>query len=206
MSPNVLGLDTGLANLGAARIDIDGRVDTWTGTSDPLPDNADPAEQAARMRGVIRWAIRRADVNTVLAMVEELPRATEYGGHDERAHILWAIVDQLTRNGVPVALVNPKTMKARVAGNGNATKAEVRTAVHRIWPGQGLLRISKDAADGVGLATLAAARMHAIHGDPWPRKWLDARSLNLEDGFQWPRELRLAPKQKQLPMYEVFSR
>lgn len=205
MSPNVLGLDTGLAKLGAARITQTGLVDAWPGSSESLPDDADPAEQAARMRTVIRWAVRRADVNTILAMVEELPRATEYGGHDERAHILWAIVDQLTRNGVPVALVNPKTMKSRVAGNGNATKADVRSAVNRIWPGQGLLRISDDASDAVGLATLGVARLHAIHGEPWPRKWLDARSLNLEDGFQWPRELRVDERPKQLPMYEVFS-
>jgi hypothetical protein len=206
MSPNVLGIDSGLAKLGVARIDQDGRVDAWPGSSDALPDGADPAEQAARCRGVIRWAVGRADVNTVLAMVEELPRTTEYGGHDERAHILWSIVDQLSRHGVLVALVNPKTMKSRIAGNGNASKAEVRSAINRIWPGQGLLRISDDASDGVGLATLGVARLHAIHGEPWPRKWLDARSLNLEDGFQWPRELRTAPKTKQLPMYEVFSR
>lgn len=203
--PNVIGVDSGLARLGVARITHEGRVDSWPGSSDPLPDDADPAEQAARMRGVIRWAVRRATTETVLAMVEELPRATEYGGHDERAHILWSIVGHLSRHGVLVALVNPKTMKSRVAGNGNATKADVRSAVHRIWPGQGLQRISDDASDAVGLATLGVARMHAIHGDPWPRKWLDARSLNLEDGFQWPRELRVAPKTRQLPMYEVFS-
>lgn len=206
MTANIVGLDLGLAALGAGRITCDGRVDAWHHTTDPLPDDADPAEQAARLRACVRWAVGRATPDTVLAMVEELPRGTEYGGHDERAYIVWAVVDQLTRHGIPVCLVNPVTMKSRVAGSGRATKTEVRSALHGIWPGQGLLRLSPDAADAVGLATLGVARMHAIHGDPWPRKWLDARSLNLSDGFQWPRALRPAAKPKPMPMYEVFGR
>lgn len=207
MTANVLGLDTGLANAGAARITTDGRVDTWAFETPRLDADAPAADTAARIRTVVRWCVGRATTDTALVVVEELPHATEFGQHDVRAAILWGVVDQLARHGLLVALVNPTSMKARIAGNGRADKAQVRHAVRHLYPRQGLDRIGPDQADAVGLATLGISRLAAIVGEPWRGPWLDQRSLNLEAGFTWPRELRVDPatRPRQLPMYEVFS-
>jgi len=206
MTANVLGLDTGLANAGAARITIDGRVDTWH-LETPTLDDPTPGDTADRIRTVVRWCVGRASTDTVLAVVEELPHATEFGQHDVRAAILWGVVGQLHRHGLLVALVNPTSMKARITGNGRADKTLVRSAVRQLYPRQGLDRIGPDQADAVGLATLGVCRLAEIRGEPWRGPWLGQRSLNLEAGFTWPRELRVDPttRPRQLPMYEVFS-
>lgn len=207
MTANVVGLDTGLRNAGAGRITVDGRVDTWAFETAELPADATPADKAARIRSVARWCVGRGNPDTALFIIEELPRGTQMGQHDERAAVKWMIVDQLTRQGFLVAFANPVSMKHRIVGNGHASKDEVRSAVDALWPRQGLRRKSYDQTDGAGLATLGVLRLAEIYGPPWKGPWLGQRSLNLETGFIWPRELRVDPttRPKQLPMYEVFS-
>lgn len=209
MTANVLGLDLGLAKAGAAQIDQAGAVRTWRYDSPGLPDDATPAEKAARIRAAQRWAVGRATTTTVLVVVEELPHATEFGSHDERAAIVWGVVDQFARHGLLVALVNPVTMKHRISGNGHADKADVRRAVAALYPSQGLARVSYDEADAVGLATLGVARLAAVRGAPWRGPWLAAQSLNLEAGFSWPRELHATPAMRpavQRPLFQVPTR
>lgn len=189
MSAHVLGLDLGLARAGAAQLYADGRIYTTRYSSDSIGDDAPVALVAARIRAAKRWAIARATTGTVLAVVEELPRGTQHGQHDERAAVVWGVIEQLVRHDVPVALINPTTLKARVAGNGRADKELMRRAVAALYPGQGLARASYDECDATALATLGVAKLAAHHGPagPWSGPWLDARSLGLVgSGFRWP--------------------
>lgn len=188
MSVHCLGLDLGLANAGAAQLHADGRVYTTRYATEPLPTDAPVADVAARIRAVKRWAISRATAATALAVVEELPRGTQMGQHDERAAIVWGVIEQLVRHQVPVALINPTTLKHRIAGNGRADKDRIRRAVAALWPGHGLARVSYDEADAVALATLGVIKLAAHHGPtgPWSGPWLEARSINLDDGCRWP--------------------
>src|SRR5690606_5122463 len=74
----------------------------------------------------------------------------------ERAGIWWRVVDSLVRHDVPVAVLAPTTLKAYITGHGNATKTTVQQAVHRLWPGRGLDRVTDHEADAVALATAGA--------------------------------------------------
>ncbi|MDN5861226.1 MAG: crossover junction endodeoxyribonuclease RuvC [Pseudonocardia sp.] len=204
---NVLGLDPGIANTGAARLTHQGRLDTWHLHRDPLPTDTSPADTAARIHDVIRWATGRATTTTTLVLIEELPYAIgAHGGRDQRAAVLWSVTGALARAGLPVAHVNPTTLKQRITGNGRASKAEIRAAIAKLYPRQGLTRITPDEADAAGLATLGVARLAHLRGLPWRGPWLNAQSLNLEDGFRWPTELQSTPAERPkppLPMFEV---
>jgi Holliday junction resolvasome RuvABC endonuclease subunit len=209
MTAHVLGLDLGLAHAGAAQLHADGQLRTQRWNSDALPADATPADVADRIRAVERWAWNRAGASTELVIVEELPRGTTMGQHDERAAVLWSVVGRFARAGILVALVNPTTLKQRITGNGRADKDRVRRAVAALYPHQGLLRASYDEADAAGLATLGVCRLAAVHGEPWHGPWLSAQSLNLEAGFRWPRELHTTPTERPpvpLPMFEVPHR
>lgn len=207
---NVLGLDPGIANAGAARLTDTGRLDVWHLHRDELGKDATPADIAARIHDVVRWAVGRATTSTALVVLEELPYAIgAHGGRDQRAAVLWAVTGTLARAGLPVAHVNPSSLKQRITGNGGAKKAEVRAAIAKLYPRQGLARITPDEADAAGLATLGVARLAAVRGTPWVGPWLDAQSLNLEQGFRWPAELHTTPAERPpvpLPMFEVPTR
>lgn len=207
---NVLGLDLGVAKAGAARLDVDGKLRTWRWAApSTLTADTTPADVALRIRAVKRWAYGRASTSTELVVVEELPRGTVFGQHDERAAVVYGVIELFAAAGVPVALVNPTTLKQRISGNGRASKDEVRSAIARLYPRQGLARITDDEADAAGLATLGVARLAHLRGRPWVGPWLDAQSLNLESGFRWPAELHTTPQQRPpvpLPMFEVPTR
>lgn len=206
---NVLGLDLAVAKAGAARLDDAGRIRTWRHISDTLPTDATPSDVAMRIRAVKQWAFGRANTATVLAVIEELPVGTTMGSHDQRAAVIHGVVEMFARAEVPVALINPSTLKARIA-HGKATKDEIRKAVDRLYPRQGLAGVTDDEADAAGLAILGACRLAAIHGPPWKGPWLEARSLALVGaGFRWPLELQTTPTERpkvSLPMFEVPTR
>lgn len=189
MSLNVLGLDLGTCNAGAAQLHQDGRIYTQRLDGWSLPDDAPLTDTVARIRAVTAWAVARATTATVLAVIEELPRGIgAHGGRDERAAVVYAVAGQLVRHGIPVALINPSSLKQKITGNGHASKAEMGRAVARLHPGQGLHLASKDEWDAAALATLGVIRLAAHHGKagPWSGPWLDARALNLETGCRWP--------------------
>lgn len=188
MSPHVLGLDLGLAHAGAAQLYQDGRLYTTRYTSESLPADAPVKAVSARIREVTGWAIRRATTTTALAVIEELPRGTKMGQHDERAAVVWAVIGQLVRHDVPVALVNPTSLKAKIAGSGRADKDRMRQAVAALYPGHGIARASYDEADAAALATLGVIKL-AQHLGPdggWSGPWLSARSISLDSGCRWP--------------------
>ncbi len=189
MSAHCLGLDLGLLHAGAAQLHQDGQIHTQRFTGDPLKADATIPERTARIRAVTRWAIARATVATALAVVEELPRGIgAHGGRDERAAVVWAVLGQLVRHDVPVALVNPSSLKAKIVGNGRADKDDMRAAVAKLYPGHGLARASYDECDAAALATLGVMKLAQHHGadGPWRGPWLSARALNVDTGCQWP--------------------
>lgn len=189
MSPHVLGLDLGLARAGAAQIHQDQRIITWPYGSDPPEATAEPAVTARRIRDVVAWAIGRATTATALAVIEAMPYSIgAHGSRDERAAIIWAVAGQLDRLGVPVALINPVSLKAKIAGSGNADKTDMRRALVALYPSRGLARASYDEVDAAALATLGVIKLAAHHGPagPWKGPWLDARALNIDTGCRWP--------------------
>lgn len=179
MSDHVLGCDLGLANCGAATITQTGRVDTWVRHHD-LPNDATLDDDIDRIWGQATWIIGHATTGTRLAIVEGPSLHSKYGQPHERAALFWLVVRALRRRGIPVAVIAPKRMKWFITGNGNADKAEVRAAVARLWPGQGLARVSWDEADATGLAGMGACWMR------WDGPWFDSRALAIEQGAAWP--------------------
>ena len=179
MSAHVLGLDLGLAHLGAAQLHDDGRIYTQhleTATppcAEGHPKCADHrstiVDVEARITAAARWAVERATVHTALAVIEGPAFAAKFGQPHERAGVWWAVVRALIRHEIPVAVLSPSTLKGYLAGNGNASKAEVQAAVAAAWPKQFLDRVTSHEAEAAGLATAGADHLG------WSGPWLAGR-------------------------------
>lgn len=208
MSPHVLGLDLGLARAGAAQLHQDQRIYTWPYASDPPPADGEPAVTARRIRDVVAWAVGRATTSTQLAVVEAMPYGIgAHGSRDERAAIIWAVAGHLDRLGVPVALINPISLKTKIAGTSKADKTDMQRALVALYPNRGLARATYDEIDAAALATLGVIKLAAHHGPDsgWTGPWLDARALNIDTGCRWP---DLGPgwvKPKPAPLTPLFS-
>lgn len=193
MPPSVLGGDLSLTSTGAAQITDTGHVTTWVRTTDSLPchlghkpcpekHHKDLVEVHDRIRSIFLWFTGLVTVNTKLVVLEgPLPGAATLGQPDERAALRWLIIDRLIRAEVPVAVLNPTTVKGYIAGNGHAVKADVKRAVAACWPGFGLAHITDDEADAVALATAGCDWIG------WPGPWLDGRrGAGWLKKAQWP--------------------
>lgn len=90
-----------------------------------------------------------------LVVVESVVTARLKGGSPlDRHYGWWLVVDSFIKNDVPVATIDPASLKLAIAGKGNADKAAVAIAVERLWPGMDVS--SSDVSDAVGLAHLGA--------------------------------------------------
>lgn len=176
MTGNVLGLDLGLAHAGAAHYHHDGRYDSWRISTEPQP-GAPVAVVAARIRRVARWALDQVHTDTVLVVVEGPSYASLHGQSHERAAVWWRVVDNITRAGIPLAVLSPKTVKKRITGDGNADKRAMRTALARHLPGNGIGAASYDEADAGGLALCGACWLH----------WPNMPDLDGRRALPWPR-------------------
>lgn len=185
-SPHCLGLDLGLAHVGAAQLYYAASVDqihvrTQHLQTDPTGPAAPLADDADRIRRIARWAIARATTSTVLVVVEGPAFAAEHGFPHERAGAWWLTVDQLLRHGLPVAVCPPSTAKKYVAGHGRADKAAVKRAVAAVLPGRGLDRVSDHEADAVALALAGSDWLS------WPGPHLEGRrGASLLTAVRWP--------------------
>lgn len=173
MTAHIAGVDPSLTGCGLAHITAEGLVQTWVKGTDPLPKTATPGEVSARLSEIVGWLFSRdlnlINANTVLAVVEGPAHGALYGQPHERAGLFWRILNGFCVRGVPVAVMNPTTAKAYIAGHGRADKADVRRAVAAAWPGQGLARIDDNQADAVALATAG------VDWVGWPGPWLEGR-------------------------------
>ncbi|OLT27768.1 hypothetical protein BJF83_17445 [Nocardiopsis sp. CNR-923] len=107
-------------------------------------------------------------------------------GHDELAALRWMVRDALDRNGLPVAIVPPSTLKLWATGNGRAGKGDVAAAMDARHTGLGLLVGQRyDEADALALADMGAAwldnwclspaQQRAMSGVTWPAGEVTAR-------------------------------
>lgn len=180
MSAHVLGLDLGLAHVGAAQLHADGRVHTWHLQTDPArcvdghdrcgEHHPDIDEVLARLDRCIRWSVGRATPSTVLAVIEGPAHAAQHGQPHERAGVWWGVARALRQHEIPVAVLSPSTVKGWMTGDGTADKDRMRRAVAAAWPDRGLRRITDHEADAVALAGAGANRIG------WPGPWLEGRS------------------------------
>jgi Holliday junction resolvasome RuvABC endonuclease subunit len=179
VSAHVLGLDLSLSSTGAAAIDDTGRVDTWVKTTEPVTGH-DIRDVDARLSTIARWVMGRCTTGTRLAVIEGPAMGAKFGRPDEIGGLRWRVIRGLIVREIPIAVIAPKRMKWFVTGTGNADKPLIRRTVAKLWPGQGLDRVTFDEADAVGLAGMGVCWLG------WDGPWFDARSLAIETGAQWP--------------------
>lgn len=199
VTAHVLGLDLGLAHIGAARLfhpvaaerDELPRLLSTERRSSPTVHGRAPIEQRSRrISDAARWAASRASSSTVLVVIEAPAYAAQHGQPHERGGVWWRVVEQLVAWDLPVAVVPPKTAKRHATGNGNAEKVDVRRAMAQAHPGCGLDRVSLDESDAAALVTIGAdwlgwpIRSAAIALDLWN----DGRVL---EGASWPDRSRV---------------
>lgn len=182
MTAHVLGLDLGLARAGAARITREQHVSTAQLVTPAVActeghrkcDEHEPdiTAVARRIQKVAAWAVGWASPSTVLAVIEKpvFAAAERSGATDERSGVWWAVACALTQHRIPIAVVANNTAKAYVAGNGRASKDDVRTAVLSCYPRQPELRgMEFDEADAVALAMCGGDWLG------WDGPWLGGR-------------------------------
>lgn len=199
MTAHVLGLDLGLAHIGAARLfhpvaaerdELARLLVTERRSSDTVHGRAPIEQRSNRISAAARWAAGRASSDTVLVVVEAPAYAAQHGMPHERGGVWWRVVEQLVGWNLPVAVVPPATAKRHATGNGNAEKVDVRRAMDRAHPGCGIGRASLDEADAAALVTIGAdwlgwpVRTAAIALDLWN----DGRVL---EGASWPDRSRV---------------
>ncbi len=117
VTPHVTGLDLSLTSTGIAWMD---------GTTTTLK----PGERRGLDR--IRWICARIIEGTArseLAVVEGPAYSRALGaGHHEAAGLWWAVLSELDRYSVPVAVVTPGGLKKYATGRGNADKTAMAVA------------------------------------------------------------------------------
>jgi Holliday junction resolvasome RuvABC endonuclease subunit len=162
MTLHVAGFDLSLTSTGHARIGQDGQVRTLVRQTDTVEGDHATAD---RIWSIARWCMRQLTEDTALVVLEAPSFGSEYGQPHERSGLWWAVRRGLAvrqrpdGTPLPVGRVVPATLKARVAGHGRASKADMRKAVAKLYPGQGLHRITYDEADAVALAHLGVIRL-----------------------------------------------
>jgi crossover junction endodeoxyribonuclease RuvC len=160
----VLGVDPGVASLGLAVVDGNGRRASlaWSGTVRTEPGGQD-AERLRRICEGVREAI--ATHAPAAVAIERLAWNRNQVSALAVARATGAIMVAAAESGLSVAEYGPNEVKIAVTGMGNADKEQVRralTKVHglRAVPGQ------TDAADAVAVALthLVGSRMRRLAG------------------------------------------
>jgi crossover junction endodeoxyribonuclease RuvC len=158
----VLGVDPGLARLGLAVVDVDGRKADliWAGAV----DTAAGSEESERLRQLcvaVREAIAAHRPSSVA--VERVAWNKNHVSALTVARATGAIMVVAADAGLSVTEYGPNEVKMAVTGMGNADKAQVRTALVKV---HGLREVpaQADAADAVAVALthLVGARMRGL--------------------------------------------
>lgn len=169
----VVGIDGGLARTGVGEIIYDGyrctSLTTRLERSHP-PANPSPEQTTARMTRMIRavapagertecgscgYVETRAPDDLVMVVYEGPAFGVNTRYAHEGAGYWWRLRSILASRGIPVAISNPVHLKKWATGRGNASDAELRTAINEMWPG--VMAASDDEVDG-GLLALAGAQ------------------------------------------------
>lgn len=165
--PLVIGLDLSLTCTGVAG-------DGWT---DYIRTKLRGDERLAYLEDAVASFIRSADM---VAMEGPSYGHGGQGGHEDLAGLRVLVRRYCHRHQIPYAVIPPASLKLYVAGRGNATKGEVRSAVADRYGvhTEGVGRY--DQADAYGVLAAASDWLGQSLG-PVPER--NGRALA---GCQWP--------------------
>ncbi|HZM83805.1 MAG TPA: hypothetical protein VFC19_49435 [Candidatus Limnocylindrales bacterium] len=144
---NVLGIDLSLAATGLATADEDHNHSAWAFKTKETG--------AARMRAIRAQVLLNAR-DADLVVIEGPSYGSTGGGAHERAGLWWLVVERLDRDGVPVAIIPPATLKKFATGSGKADKDAVLLATARRFPS---FSGDNNAADALWLAAAGAEHL-----------------------------------------------
>jgi crossover junction endodeoxyribonuclease RuvC len=158
----VLGVDPGLARLGLAVVDGDGRKTdlVWAGAV----DTASGSEESERLRQLCVSVRQAISVHRPSSMaVERVAWNKNHVSALSVARATGAIMVVAADAGLPVTEYGPNEVKIAVTGMGNADKAQVRRALVKVH-GLHDVPAQADAADAVAVALthLVGARMRGL--------------------------------------------
>ena len=158
----VLGVDPGVARLGLAVVDAEGRVPQliWADAV-TTPADADESDRLRRLCEAVRSAI--ATHRPASVALERLAWNRNHVSALTVARATGAIMVAAAEAGLSVAEYGPNEVKIAVTGMGNADKAQVRRALARVH-GLKAVPSQPDAADAVAVALthVVGARMRAL--------------------------------------------
>lgn len=167
-APLVIGLDLSLTSTGIAGEGWTDRLRTGELRGD---------ERLFALEEGIASFIRNADL---VAMEGPSFGHGAQRGHEELAGLRVLVRRYCYRHKIPYAVIPPSSLKLYVAGNGHASKGEVRTAVADRYGVQTEGGARYDMADAYG--ALAAA----YDWLGWPMAPVPERNREALDGCQWP--------------------
>jgi crossover junction endodeoxyribonuclease RuvC len=158
----VLGVDPGVARLGLAVVDAEGRVPQliWADAV-TTPADADESDRLRRLCEAVRSAI--ATHRPASVALERLAWNRNHVSALTVARATGAIMVVAVEAGLSVAEYGPNEVKIAVTGMGNADKAQVRRALARVH-GLKAVPSQPDAADAVAVALthVMGARMRGL--------------------------------------------
>jgi crossover junction endodeoxyribonuclease RuvC len=158
----VLGVDPGLARVGLAVVEGNGRTADllWAGTVD-TPAGSQESERLRLLCAGVREAV--ATHRPTCMAVERVAWNRNQVSALTVARATGAIMVVAADAGLPVAEYGPNEVKMAVTGMGNADKRQVRTALARVH-GLRSVPVQTDAADAVAVAIthLVGARMRTL--------------------------------------------
>jgi crossover junction endodeoxyribonuclease RuvC len=158
----VLGVDPGVARLGLAVVEAEGRAAQliWA-EAVATPADADESQRLRSLCGAVREAITAHRPASVA--LERLAWNRNHVSALTVARATGAIMVVAAEAGLPVAEYGPNEVKIAVTGMGNADKEQVRRALARVH-GLDAVPSQADAADAVAVALthLVGARMRGL--------------------------------------------
>jgi crossover junction endodeoxyribonuclease RuvC len=158
----VLGVDPGLARLGLAVVDGEGRKTTlvWSGAVATATDS----EESERLRQLCAAVREAISIHRPSSMaVERVAWNKNHVSALTVARATGAIMVVAADAGLSVAEYGPNEVKIAVTGMGNADKEQVRRALVKVH-GLKEVPVQADAADAVAVALthLVGARMRSL--------------------------------------------
>lgn len=144
---HIVGFDLSLANTGWATCNA---VGSWRNS----PGSYSTTEKTATLLPLIVQKVCSKSFGADLVVLEAPALNQNSGRAHSRAGLWWLCYLALTQHGLTVAEVPPTTLKKWATGRGNASKADVMTAIIRMFPQRDLA--NEDESDALCLWAMGA--------------------------------------------------
>lgn len=173
----VLGLDLSLVRAGIAIV-TDGVPTRVCSVGHAGVNGANYRSRSNRITSQARAVIQATQfgplpIHVDLALIEDqLAHGPMLPSALDRSALWWGVYSALNARNVPIAVVNPATLKVWTTGKGRADKADMLASV-REW---GWRAANHDEADALALASVGAYHL----GDPVPFQRKDRHDAVLE--------------------------